>query len=129
MSTAAKLSISEISNILILGESGTGKGFLTKFMHNSSKRRKKPFIQINCAALPENLLEAELFGYKKGAFTGACEKGKAGLFELAYEGTLFLDEIGDLPFSIQAKLLKYLDDQEIMRLGGVETLKVQSLSQ
>jgi transcriptional regulator with PAS, ATPase and Fis domain len=117
---AIKLSIMEVSNILLLGESGTGKGLLAKFIHKSSKRAKKPFIQINCAAVPENLLEAELFGYEKGAFTGANDRGKAGLFELAHEGTLFLDEIGDMPLVIQAKLLKYLDDYTVMRLGSVK---------
>jgi len=117
---AIKLAKMEVSNILILGESGTGKGLLAKFIHKSSKRVKKSFIQINCAAVPENLLEAELFGYEKGAFTGANDRGKAGLFELAHEGTLFLDEIGDMPLSIQAKLLKYLDDHEVMRLGSVK---------
>ncbi len=121
---ALKLAHLEASNILILGESGTGKGLLAKFIHKNSKRGKKPLIQINCAALPENLLEAELFGYEKGAFTGAREQGKVGLFELAHGGTLFLDEIGDLPLPVQAKLLKYLDDQEIMRLGGTKPKKV-----
>ncbi|MEJ2731939.1 MAG: sigma 54-interacting transcriptional regulator, partial [Deltaproteobacteria bacterium] len=110
----------EASNILILGETGTGKGLLAKLIHQFSHRKKKPFIQINCAALPETLLEAELFGYEKGAFTGAREHGKIGLFELAHEGTLFLDEIGDLPLAVQAKLLKYLDDHEIMRLGVIK---------
>lgn len=124
LKTGLKLAKLEASNILILGESGTGKGLLAKFIHNNSKRKNKPFIQINCAALPEGLLEAELFGYEKGAFTGAREKGKVGLFELAQEGTLFLDEIGDLPISVQAKLLKYLDDNEILRLGGVKPIKV-----
>jgi transcriptional regulator with PAS, ATPase and Fis domain len=119
-----KLAKMNASNILILGESGTGKGLLAKFIHKNGKRHDKPFIQINCAALPENLLEAELFGYEKGAFTGAREQGKVGLFELAHEGTLFLDEIGDLPPTVQAKLLKYLDDQEIMRLGGIRSKKV-----
>ena len=117
---AIKLAKMEASDILISGESGTGKGLLAKFMHKSSKRAKKPLIQINCAAVPENLLEAELFGYEKGAFTGANDRGKAGLFELAHEGTLFLDEIGDMPLAIQAKLLKYLDDHEVMRLGSVK---------
>ncbi|MCP4687538.1 MAG: PAS domain-containing protein [Desulfobacterales bacterium] len=121
---ALKLASVEASNILILGESGTGKGLLTKFIHKNGPRCDKPFIQINCAALPGNLLEAELFGHEKGAFTGARERGKAGLFELAHEGTLFLDEIGDLPLQLQAKLLKYLDDHEIMRLGGVESRKI-----
>ena len=121
---ALKLAHLSASDILILGESGTGKGLLAKFIHKNSNRSKKPFIQINCAALPENLLEAELFGYEKGAFTGARLEGKAGLFELAHEGTLFLDEIGDLPHSLQAKLLKYLDDHEVMRLGGLKSKKI-----
>ena len=121
---ALKLAHLSASDILILGESGTGKGLLAKFIHKNSHRNKKPFIQINCATLPENLLEAELFGYEKGAFTGARQEGKAGLFELAHEGTLFLDEIGDLPHSLQAKLLKYLDDHEVMRLGGLKSNKI-----
>jgi PAS domain S-box-containing protein len=121
---ALRLAKVDASNILILGESGTGKGLLAKFIHTSGPRHKKPCIQINCAALPENLLEAELFGYEKGAFTGAREQGKVGLFELAHGGTLFLDEIGDLPLPVQAKLLKYLDDQVIIRLGGVSAKKV-----
>jgi PAS domain S-box-containing protein len=121
---ALKLAHLSASDILILGESGTGKGLLAKFIHKNSNRNKKPFVQINCATLPENLLEAELFGYEKGAFTGARKEGKAGLFELAHEGTLFLDEIGDLPHSLQAKLLKYLDDHEAMRLGGLKSKKI-----
>jgi PAS domain S-box-containing protein len=121
---ALKLAHLSASDILILGESGTGKGLLAKFIHKNSNRNKKPFIQINCATLPENLLEAELFGYEKGAFTGARQEGKAGLFELAQEGTLFLDEIGDLPHPLQAKLLKYLDDHEVMRLGGLKSKKI-----
>lgn len=116
---ALKLSAIHASHILIQGESGTGKGLLAKFIHEHGRGRKTPFIQINCAALPENLLEAELFGYEKGAFTGAGEKGKPGLFELASGGTLFLDEIGEMPFSIQAKLLKCLDDHEITPIGGI----------
>ena len=120
LSVALKLARLDASNILILGESGTGKGLIARFIHKNSSRGKKPFIPINCAALPESLLEAELFGYERGAFTGAREQGKVGLFELAHEGTLFLDEIGDLPLTLQAKLLKYLDDHEIMRLGGVK---------
>lgn len=118
LAVALRLARRGVSNILILGESGTGKGLLANFIHQQSGRRGKPFVQINCAALPENLLEAELFGYEKGAFTGARDEGKAGLIELAQGGTLFLDEIGDMPFSVQAKLLKYLDDHEIRRLGG-----------
>jgi PAS domain S-box-containing protein len=119
-----KLSNLGASNILILGESGTGKGLLAKLIHKNSKRRKMPFIEINCAALPEHLLEAELFGYEKNAFTGAGNRGKIGLFELANGGTLFLDEIGDMPLALQAKLLKYLDNQEIRRIGGTETIKI-----
>ncbi|MEW5725635.1 MAG: sigma 54-interacting transcriptional regulator [Thermodesulfobacteriota bacterium] len=121
---ALKLARLDASNILLLGESGTGKGLLAKFLHNHGKRRDKPLIQINCAALPETLLEAELFGYEKGAFTGASVHGKAGLFELAQGGSLLLDEIGDCPVQIQAKLLKYLDDHEVLRLGSVRPLKI-----
>jgi len=121
---ALKLSSLGASNILILGESGTGKGLLAKLIHKSGKRRAQPFIEINCAALPENLLEAELFGYEKGAFTGADNRGKIGLIELAQGGTLFLDEIGDMPILLQAKLLKYLDDQEIRRIGGTKSIKI-----
>jgi len=119
-----KLARFGLSNILILGESGTGKGLIAKFIHENSKRKKRPFVQINCAALPEGLLEAELFGFEKGAFTGAADKGKIGLFELAQGGTLLLDEIGDLPLQLQAKLLKCLDDKEIMHLGGLKTIKI-----
>ena len=121
---ALKLARIGASNILLQGESGTGKGLLAKFIHKYSRRAGKPFIQINCAALPENLLEAELFGYEKGAFTGARETGKAGLFELAAGGTLFLDEIGELSPGVQAKLLKYLDDQEILPLGSTRSRKI-----
>ena len=124
LKTGIKLARMDASNILILGESGTGKGMFAKFIHWNSPRRKRPFIQINCAALPGNLLEAELFGYEEGAFTGARARGKVGLIELADGGTLFLDEIGDLSPALQAKLLKYLDDQQVMRLGGVQFRKV-----
>ena len=122
---ALKLSRINASNILILGESGTGKGLLAKLIHKNSLRYKNPFVEINCAALPENLLEAELFGYEKGAFTGASDRGKIGLFELAEGGTLFLDEIGDMPQPLQSKLLKYLDDNEIRRIGGTQSIKVK----
>lgn len=124
LTAALKLAHLDASNILLLGESGTGKGLLAKFIHKNGKRSKNPFVQINCAALPETLLEAELFGYEKGAFTGASLDGKAGLFELAQGGTLFLDEIGDLPLSLQAKILKYLDDFEVMRLGSLKPISV-----
>ncbi len=121
---ALKLAGIDASNILIQGESGTGKGLLAKFIHMHSFRSDKTFIQINCAALPENLLEAELFGYEKGAFTGARETGKPGLFTLASGGTLFLDEIGEMPLRVQAKLLKCLDDHEIMPIGGTVGKKI-----
>jgi len=123
LQTALKLSLHEVSNVLILGESGVGKGALAKYIHNNSRHKNEAFIHINCASLPETLLEAELFGYEKGAFTGANQKGKVGLFELAEGGTLFLDEIGDLPLPTQAKLLKYLDDKEIRRIGGTQAVK------
>ena len=124
LKVALKLAQMEVSNILLLGESGTGKGLLAKFVHKCSKRYGKSFIQINCAAVPESLLEAELFGYEKGAFTGAKEEGKVGLIELSHGGTLFLDEIGELPMVLQSKLLKYFDDHEVMRIGGVKSRKV-----
>ncbi|QAZ67701.1 sigma-54 interaction domain-containing protein [Solidesulfovibrio carbinolicus] len=123
--TLLKLAQMDASRVLLLGESGTGKGLLAKFLHQVSPRSPKPFIQINCPAVPENLFEAELFGYEKGAFTGAREAGKAGLIELAAGGTLFLDEVGDIPLGIQAKLLKYLDDHELRRLGGAEARTVE----
>ncbi len=127
METAVKFAQMEVSEILILGESGTGKGLTAKFIHQSGPRASKPFIQINCAAIPESILEAELFGYDKGAFTGAKESGKPGLIELANEGTLFLDEIGELSMAGQAKLLKYLDDHEVMRIGGTKVRKVDCI--
>ncbi|MCK5098381.1 MAG: sigma 54-interacting transcriptional regulator [Desulfobacteraceae bacterium] len=119
-----KLSKINASNILIRGESGTGKGLLAKFIHKNSLRKNKPLIQINCAALPENLLEAELFGYEKGAFTGANEKGKPGLFEIASNGTILLDEIGDISLNVQAKLLKCLEDHEILPVGSTTPKKI-----
>ncbi|MEW6661785.1 MAG: sigma 54-interacting transcriptional regulator [Bacillota bacterium] len=108
------------STVLILGESGVGKEIVAKIIHSNSLRRQEPFIKINCGAIPETLLESELFGYEAGAFTGASRTGKAGLFELANNGTLFLDEIGDLPASLQAKLLRALQDKELVRLGGAK---------
>ena len=107
------------SNILILGESGTGKGLLAELVHCNSPRRDKPFICINCSAIPEGLLESELFGYKKGAFTGAITD-KLGLIALAHQGTLFLDEIGDMPLNLQAKLLKVLETSEVYPLGDTK---------
>ena len=124
LNVSLKLARLDVSNILLLGESGTGKGLIAQFIHKNSKRANNPFIQVNCAALPENLLEAELFGFEKGAFTGAGTKGKIGLLELAQNGTILLDEIGELPLSVQAKLLKCLDEHEIMHLGGLKPIKI-----
>jgi DNA-binding NtrC family response regulator len=104
------------SNILITGESGTGKGLVAEIVHANSQRKDKPFIAINCSAIPENLLESELFGYRKGAFTGAASD-KKGLITMADQGTLFLDEIGDMPLGLQAKVLKVLETGEVMPLG------------
>ena len=106
------------ATVMITGESGTGKEVVANLIHMSSKRADMPFIKINCAAIPETLLESEFFGYEKGAFTGADQKGKIGLFELADGGTLFLDEIGDLPMALQSKLLRVIQDREIRRIGG-----------
>jgi len=105
------------ATILLLGESGTGKEVLAKAIHGLSRRAKKPFVAVNCAAIPDNLLESELFGYEKGAFTGATKQTK-GKIEYAEGGTFFLDEIGDLPFSLQAKLLRFIQERTIERLGG-----------
>jgi len=107
-----------MSNLLVTGESGTGKNILVQAIHNRSMRREAPFIKVNCAAIPENLLESELFGYEEGAFTGASKRGKEGKFELANGGTLFLDEIGDMPLYMQAKVLQAIQDKRIERVGG-----------
>jgi len=112
------------STILITGESGTGKELIAETIHKYSARKEEPFIKVNCGAIPENLLESELFGYEFGAFTGARREGKAGYFELAKKGTLFLDEIGDLPFNLQVKLLRVLQNKEIVRVGGSKPLEV-----
>ncbi len=112
------------STVLIQGQSGVGKGLLSKIIHNNSDRRDGPFIKIDCGSIPENLLESELFGYEPGSFTGAEKGGKIGLIELANGGTLFLDEIGELPFDLQRKLLRVLQDKEIYRVGGKEPLSV-----
>lgn len=113
-----------ISTVLITGESGTGKEIFAHAIHNMSPRRKGPFIKVNCAAVPETLLESELFGYAEGAFTGARKEGKPGKFELANHGTIFLDEIGDMSLSMQAKLLRVLQEKEVERVGSIHTTKV-----
>ncbi len=110
------------SNILLTGESGTGKELFAQSMHHVSDRRAQPFVAVNCAAIPEGLLESELFGYEEGAFTGANRTGKMGMFELANKGTLFLDEVGDLPLTLQSRLLRVLQEREILRLGGVKLI-------
>jgi DNA-binding NtrC family response regulator len=111
------------TTILITGETGTGKELVANAIHMNSPRKLNPFIKINCSAIAENLIESELFGYEKGAFTGAVSS-KPGRFELAHKGTLFLDEVGDLPREIQVKLLRVIQDHEFERVGGVQTIKV-----
>ncbi|NRD77735.1 sigma 54-interacting transcriptional regulator [Bacillus sp. BRMEA1] len=106
------------STVTIYGESGVGKELIAHAIHRLSPRAEKPFIKINCGSIPENLLESELFGYEKGAFTGALNQGKKGLFELANEGTLFLDEIGEMPLNLQVKLLRAIQEREIMKIGA-----------
>ncbi|WP_368783389.1 sigma-54 interaction domain-containing protein, partial [Acinetobacter baumannii] len=110
-------------SVLIEGETGTGKSLLAKYIHHLSSRRAGPFVKVNCAAIPDNLLEAELFGYVKGAFTGAV-KDKPGKVELADGGTLFLDEIGDMPLHLQAKILHLVQEKEFERLGDTRTRRV-----
>jgi two-component system, NtrC family, response regulator AtoC len=112
-------------NVLLLGETGTGKEVVARLLHLASNRRNKRFIKVNCAALPLTLLESELFGYEKGAFTGA-DKFKPGKFELASEGVIYLDEIGDMPLLLQAKLLEVLQSNEFSRLGGTDVVRVRT---
>ena len=112
------------SYVLLLGESGTGKDVLAQAIHNESPRRHRPFIDINCAALPDHLLESELFGYVGGAFTGANKQGKTGLFEIADGGTVFLDEIAEMPINLQAKLLRVLQEKKIRRIGSEKPIHI-----
>ncbi len=120
--TIGKVAANDVS-ILITGESGTGKELIAKAIHQNSPRAKGPFVAVNCAAIPRDLLESELFGYRKGAFTGA-EENRPGHFEIANNGTLFLDEVGDLPITLQAKLLRVLQEKEVQRLGSSEAKSV-----
>ena len=113
------------STVLITGESGTGKELIARALHENSSRKNKPFVSVNCAAIPPDLLESELFGYERGAFTGAVTS-KPGRFELAHGGTLFLDEIGEIPVSMQVKLLRALQEQQFERVGGIKTITVDS---
>lgn len=123
METVNKIAMVE-STVLIYGETGVGKEVLAKYIHSVSDRSEGPFVKINCGAIPETLLEAELFGYEKGAFTGARSEGKPGLFEVADGGTMLLDEISELPMSLQVKLLRVLQEKEFIRVGGIKTIKV-----
>lgn len=121
ISKIIRVACSEIS-VLLLGESGVGKDVLASLIHERSLRQGNPYIAVNCGAIPENLIEAELFGYLPGAFTGADKKGRAGVFEAAHQGTIFLDEIGDLPLQAQVKLLRVLETHQVTRLGGVNPI-------
>jgi PAS domain S-box-containing protein len=114
------------STVMIQGESGVGKGFFARLIHRASKRKDGPFIRIDCGAIPESLIESELFGYEDGAFTGARSKGKPGHFEIAEGGTLFLDEIGNLPLNVQIKILRFLEENEVVHLGGTTTRKINT---
>ena len=109
------------ATVLVLGETGTGKELVARAIHKTSGRRNRPFITLNCAAIPTGLLESELFGYERGAFTGALSQ-KIGRFERAHQGTLFLDEVGDIPLELQPKLLRALQEKEFERLGGTRTI-------
>ncbi|MDR7869566.1 MAG: sigma 54-interacting transcriptional regulator [Tissierellaceae bacterium] len=120
----AKIYAKSDASVLIIGESGTGKEILAQSIHNASNRCNNPFVAVNCSAIPENLLESELFGYEDGAFTGAKKGGKMGLFELAHTGTILLDEIGSMPLNLQSRLLRVLQEKEVWRLGSDKSIKV-----
>jgi transcriptional regulator with PAS, ATPase and Fis domain len=114
------------STVLITGESGVGKEIIASTIHNNSVRRSEPFIRVNCTAIPESLLESELFGYESGSFTGALKQGKKGVFEAVEGGSILLDEIGDLPPSPQVKILRVLQEKEILRIGGTKPIKIDA---
>ncbi len=120
----ARIAAENSSSVLLIGESGTGKELFAQAIHNASDRRDEPFIALNCGALPKSLIESELFGYEGGSFTGAKREGRAGKFELANGGTIFLDEIGDMPFDVQASLLRVLQNREVMRIGSAKTVPI-----
>ena len=120
----AKKAAKSDSNVLILGESGTGKELFAHSIHNDSKRSMGVFIKVNCAAIPAELLESELFGYEEGSFTGAKKGGKIGKFEAADGGTIFLDEIGELPLHMQVKLLRVLQEKEVERIGSTRSIPI-----
>ncbi len=120
----ARSAASSASNVVLLGESGTGKDVIAQAMHNASPRKDHPYVAINCAALPRDLIASELFGYDEGAFTGARKGGNIGKFELADQGTIFLDEIGDVPLELQASLLRVLEEKSVIRLGGTKLIPV-----
>ena len=122
--TMAKKFAKYDTSVLILGPSGVGKELFAQGIHNCSQRRNSPFVAINCAALPESLIESELFGYVEGSFTGATKKGKAGLFEMAHGGTIFLDEISELPLTLQGRLLRVLQEKQVMRIGDNKLIPV-----
>jgi two-component system response regulator PilR (NtrC family) len=113
------------TNVLVIGESGTGKELVARMIHDSSLLKDKPFVPVNCGAIPENLIESELFGHKKGSFTGAVSE-KQGLFEVAGGGTIFLDEVGELPLGMQVKLLRAIQERTIRRVGGTEDIRVEA---
>lgn len=112
------------STVLITGESGVGKGVIAELIHNSGNRKDMPFVKVNCGAIPENLIESELFGYESGSFTGSRAGGKKGLFEVADKGSIFLDEISELPINLQVKLLQVIQEKEIKRVGGINSIPV-----
>merc|ERR1711879_347005 len=114
------------ATVLIAGETGCGKEVIAKEIHKNSGRKNGPYIKVNCAAIPDNLLESELFGYEKGAFTGALNKNKPGMFEMANGGTLLLDEIGEMPMNLQTKLLRVLQEKEVRRIGSVSSIKLDA---
>jgi transcriptional regulator with PAS, ATPase and Fis domain len=120
---ANRIAVSDFT-VLISGESGTGKELLAQSIHNASNRSQYPFVAINCAAVPESLLESELFGYESGSFTGALKEGKSGLFEQANKGTIFLDEVGDMPLSLQARMLRVIQERQVTRIGSSKVINI-----